>query len=223
MFSETEARGHSIFGRVMETMGAVAREREALLLDVAVKIALVGLLVIAAARSDLPQFAGKAMTGRAIGYPLAALIVPAVWWFLSRRRRVRYPYALDILIVLPFLIDTAGNAANLYDTVDWWDDANHFVNWAILVSGFGQLLVRLPLGRLNAFALAVGFGAVTAILWEFLEYVTFIRHSKELRTAYTDTLSDLALGLGGSVLAATLTVWMFWRERRPQAVAVAAP
>jgi len=44
-----------------------------------------------------------------------------------------------MLIVLPFLIDMAGNAANLYDTISWWDDANHFVNWAILVSGFGAV------------------------------------------------------------------------------------
>jgi hypothetical protein len=28
------------------------------------------------ARPDLPQFAGKAMTGRAVGYPVAALVVP---------------------------------------------------------------------------------------------------------------------------------------------------
>ena len=34
---------------------------------------------------------------------------------------------------------------------------------------------------------------VTAILWEFAEYLTFIRHSHELATAYTDTLGDLAL------------------------------
>ena len=40
-------------------------------------------------------------------------------------------------------------------------------------------------------ALAIGFGAVTAVLWEFMEYYTFIRHSNELRTAYTDTLGDL--------------------------------
>jgi hypothetical protein len=57
----------------------------------------------------------------------------------------------------------------------------------------------------NAFALAVGFGAVTAVLWEFAEYVTFIRKSPELDTAYTDTLGDLALGLSGSVLAALVT------------------
>jgi hypothetical protein len=184
--------------------------RPAFWLDAAVKAALVGLLLFAVARQDLPQFAGKAMTGRAVVYPLAALIVPAIWWYLSRRRRVDYPYALDVLLVLPFLIDTAGNAANLYDTVDWWDDANHFVNWALLTGAFGQLVVRLRLDRVVAASLAIGFGAVTAILWEFAEYYTFIRHSKELSTAYTDTLGDLALGLAGSVLAAVVTVTLLW-------------
>lgn len=152
------------------------------------------------------------MAGRAIGYPLATLVVPAIWWVVNRRRRTSYPYALDVLITLPFLIDVAGNAANLYDTVYWWDDANHFVNWAMLTLGFGQLLLRLPVGRLSAAGLALGFGAVTAILWEYLEYVTFIRHSAELQTAYTDTLLDLALGLSGSAVAAVLTVTAFWRE-----------
>ena len=177
------------------------------------KAGLVSLLLFAVARPDLPQFEGKAMTGRALLYPLAALLVPAVWWL--RGRRHPYPYALDILLVLPFLIDVAGNALNLYDTIDWWDDANHFVNWAILVAAFGQLLVRLPVGRWEAFGLAVGFGCVTAVLWEFAEYFTFIRRSPELRMAYTDTLGDLALGLAGSTLAAALTVTLLWR--RPQA------
>ena len=117
---------------------------------------------------------------------------------------------LDILVVLPFLIDTLGNALNLYDSIGWWDDLNHFVNWGILTAGFGQMLVRLPLTRWAAWGLAVGFGGVTAILWEFMEYFAFIRNSPELRTAYTDTLGDLALGLSGSVLAATLTVTALW-------------
>lgn len=112
---------------------------------------------------------------------------------------------MDILVVLPFLIDTAGNAANLYDTIDWWDDANHFVNWAILTAAFGQLLLRLPVGPLSAAAIAIGFGAVTAILWEIGEYFAFIRNSPELDTAYTDTLGDLSLGLSGSVVAALAT------------------
>jgi hypothetical protein len=172
-----------------------------LLVDLALKALLVGLLIFAAARQDLPQFHGKSMTGRAIGYPLAALVVPVGWWLLSRRRAVRFPVAVDILVVAPFAIDMAGNAANLYDTVSWWDDANHLVNWAILGAGFGVLLLSTTLGRWPIFGLAVGFGATTAILWELLEYVTFIRHSPELKTAYHDTLGDLALGLAGSTVA----------------------
>jgi hypothetical protein len=42
----------------------------ALSVDLALKAVLVGLLIFAAARQDLPQFHGKSMTGRAIGYPL---------------------------------------------------------------------------------------------------------------------------------------------------------
>jgi hypothetical protein len=187
-------------------------------LDLAVKAALVGLLLFAVARQDLPQFHGKAMAGRALTYPLAALIVPVAWWFVSRRRRVSsYPYAVDILLVLPFLIDTGGNALNLYDTISWWDDFNHFLNWAILVAACGQFLLRLPVGRLSTAAISIGFGAVSAIVWEYAEYITFIRHSPELDTAYTDTLGDLGLGLLGSILAAIVTAWFLWPRRHANA------
>ena len=49
-------------------------------------------------------------------------------------------------------------------------------------------------------AYVVGFGAVTAILWEIAEYFAFIRFSEELETAYVDTLGDMTLGLTGSVV-----------------------
>jgi hypothetical protein len=184
--------------------------RRSLALDLAVKGALVALLLYAVVRQDLPQFHGKGVVARGLTYPIAALIVPVAWWFASRTRRREYPYVIDILLVLPFLIDTAGNALNLYDTISWWDDVNHFFNWGVLTAAFGQLLVRLPLERWAAFGLAVGFGAVTAILWELGEYVAFIRNSPELRTAYTDTLGDLGLGLSGSTVAALLTVTVLW-------------
>jgi hypothetical protein len=185
--------------------------RIAFWVDVALKAALIGLLLLAVLFPDLPQFEGKAMTGRAIAYPLAALLVPAVWFLYGRKRSDRYPYALDILLTLPFLIDVAGNALDLYDSIDWWDDANHFVNWGLLVAAFGQLLVRLPVGRVAAVGLMIGFGAATAVLWEFAEYLTFIRNSPELETAYEDTLGDLALGLSGSVVAALVTAWLWPR------------
>jgi len=196
--------------------------RPAFWIDVAIKAALIGQLAVAVAWPDLPQFEGKAFAGRAIAYPIAVLLVPAIWWLLRRRRRIQFPYALDILWTLPFLIDVSGNTADLYDTIGWWDDANHFVNWGILVAAFGQLLIRLPIGRLEAAALAIGFGAVTALLWEFGEYLTFIRfNEEEFRTAYTDTLGDLALGLGGSVVATILIATVLWPVRSSASPAAA--
>jgi hypothetical protein len=181
--------------------------RPALVADVAIKLATVGLLVWAVLSPDLLQFQGKAFTGRAIAYPVALLILPIGWWLFGRRR-IPFPVAADILFGLPFLIDVAGNALNLYDTIWWWDDANHLVNWAILTAGASLALSYLPLGRLNRFALGVGFGAVTAIGWELAEYVTFIRDSPELATAYTDTLGDLLLGTLGAMIGSGVVAFL---------------
>jgi hypothetical protein len=170
-------------------------------LDLLVKLALIVLLAFGAF-SGLERFAGKAFGWRLGGYSIAALLVPAVW--ALRGRRPPFPYLTDILFVLPFLIDTIGNALDLYDTIDWWDDANHFVNWALVTGAIAAALARTHVNRAELFAIVVGFGGVTAILWEIGEYFAFIRHSSELQTAYTDTLGDLALGLSGSALTATV-------------------
>ena len=171
----------------------------------AVKAVLVVLLALPLLFPDWPQYEGKAMAGRALTYPIAMLVVPVVWALVFRQRGTPYPHDVDFLLVLPFAIDMAGNFANLYDTVDWWDDANHLVNWAILSLGFGRLLGRVVKDRWTLAGLTAGFGAATAILWELAEYVTFIRgNPNELATAYTDTLGDLTLGLTGSCVAATV-------------------
>ena len=175
----------------------------ALWVDVAVKLSLV-LLLAFGAFSGLERFARKAFGWRLVGYSLAAIVVPAVW--VARGRRSPYPFLADTLFVLPFLIDTIGNALDLYDTVDWWDDANHFVNWALVSGAVAVVLARMRVGRWQLFGLVVGFGAVTAILWEIGEYFAFIRNSPELATAYTDTLGDLALGLSGTTLTAAIAV-----------------
>jgi len=180
----------------------------------AVKIASSGLLVGAVLRPDLPQFQGKAFAGRAIVYPVALLAVPVIWWVVLRRR-MAFPVVVDILIGLPFLIDMAGNAMDLYDSVDWWDDANHLVNWAIHTAAIGILLRMTMLSPSVRAGLGVGWAATTAILWELGEYVAFVPNSPEAVTAYGDTLGDLALGLIGGSIAAALVAWWPGRRARP--------
>ena len=172
--------------------------------DVAIKVATVILLAWAVLNPDLPQFTSKAFTGRAIAYPIALLVLPVAWWLLGRPRGMAFPVGADILLGLPFLIDVVGNALNFYDAIEWWDDANHLVNWFLHTAAIGLLLRLGSWGAGTRAALAVGWAATTAILWELAEYVAFVPNSPEAATAYADTLGDLALGLIGGTVAAIL-------------------
>ena len=178
-------------------------------LNIGLKALFVGLLAFGAF-SGLDQFEGKAFGWRLILYPIAALIVPVAWRCFGSPQP--YPYGADMLLVAPFLIDVAGNALDLYDSISWWDDANHFVNWALLGGALGAVLLRTSLGPLVLFGLVAGFGAAAAILWEVGEYFAFIRGGTERATAYTDTLGDEALGLTGATLAG-LVVALVARRR----------
>ncbi len=183
-----------------------------LALDVSAKLALFGLLLHAVANPDLPQYADKAMQARAVVYPLAVLAIPIAWWLFARPRP--FPVLADLLFTLPFLIDTAGNALDLYDRIEWWDDVNHLGNWILLSAAFVALGWPHGAARLTRVALGVGFGAVAAIVWEVLEFITFIPDSPEAATAYQDTLGDLILGLLGSLIGASVAAWYLDRQRR---------
>jgi hypothetical protein len=164
------------------------------------KAALAVLLAIAVAFPEWDRFADKAMGVRVAAYPAAVMLVTLVWALRGRGRA--FPWDIDLLVTAPFLIDVAGNAADLYDTVTWFDDACHFGNWALLCAAGGLGLRRW--GRLPSWALALcctGMGAAAAILWEFFEYGVFILDTPESVSIYRDTIGDLMLGLAGAAAA----------------------
>jgi hypothetical protein len=188
--------------------------------DLVAKVLLLGLLLSALIWPDLSGIKGKASTARLVVYPLGAVIIP-LWWFLYGRRRatrsaagrVRYPWTADLLITLPWLLDLVGNRLDLFDTISWWDDLMHLVNWVLLTAGaLWAWSPRRAVSRGLVVMCALGFGASAAVLWELGEYVAFVRTSPELTTAYTDTLGDLALGSVGALLAG-LVVGQLWHRR----------
>ena len=174
-------------------------------LTVAVFVLTVAQLAVATFVDGLPQFEGKGFGARLVAYPAMMLLVPAGWVGYQRRRgrsdAAPLPWAGFGLIMAPFLIDVTGNTLDLYDSLGWWDDANHFVNWFLLCAGIGLLLLRAPIRPPWALGLLVaGIGALLAVIWELGEWYTFIRHGTELDTAYEDTLFDEVLGsLGGAI------------------------
>ena len=172
--------------------------------------ATVAQLAVATFIPGLDQFEGKAFGARLLAYPLLMLVTPAVWWLTARRSSPppSPPWSAFALIMAPFLVDVTGNTLDLYDSIGWWDDLNHFANWVLLCAGFGLLIARADIRSRWVFVLAVtGLGALLAIGWELGEWFTFIRHGTELDTAYEDTLGDEALGTLGGLVGALLVMW----------------
>ena len=62
---------------------------------------------------------------------------------------------------------------------------------------------------------ALGFGETAALLWELGEYAAFLRFLPTYAYVYPDTLGDLTLGTGGSLLAGLLVALR--RRLRPPA------
>ncbi len=180
-----------------------------------VLVATVAQLAVAEWWPGIERFADKAFGARLLAYPVLMLLAPAVWWVLvgRRDRAARPPYAAFTLVMLPFLVDVTGNSLDLYDSLDWWDDANHYVNWLLLLTGLGLLVATDVRPDWALLAVVAGIGAILAIGWELGEWFTFIRHGTELDTAYEDTLGDLTLGTLGSVTAG----FVLLRRRRREA------
>jgi hypothetical protein len=157
----------------------------------------------------IDRFADKAFGARLVAYPLLMLVAPAIWWLVVRRRNpdVPTPYAAFSLIMLPFLVDVTGNSLDLYDSLVWWDDFNHYINWLLLLWGIGLLVTDDVRPDWALIGLVAGLGAVLAIGWELGEWYTFIRHGTEINTAYQDTLGDLALGTLGALCAGFILLW----------------
>jgi hypothetical protein len=186
-------------------------------LDVSAKTLLVLLLGFALAYPDLGHMKDKAAGLRAVGYPLLAFAVPAIWW-LNWRDRASFPWLADLMVTLSCFTDTLGNRMDLYDTIVWFDDWMHFMNTGLLTAAV--ILLTMPrsatLGATTERALAFGMSA--AVVWELAEYFAFISKSAERPGAYPDTLGDLTLGGMGAVVAALL-IHAAWRAGRLRSVA----
>lgn len=181
------------------------------ILDIMAKVVLLIMLGLALIYPDMGHMEDKASGLRAVTYPMFAFTLPAIWW-LCRRDRESFPWGADLMVTMPLFTDILGNRMNLFDTVGWFDDWVHVMNPGLVTAAV--ILVTLPhtatLGATVERALA--FGMTAAVAWEVAEYVAFISKSTEKRSAYSDTLGDLALGAVGALVAALII--HTWRARR---------
>ena len=184
-------------------------------LNIALKVLLVAVLVFAATHQSWDRFEGKGFTYRLVLFSLPTIVVPIVW--LLRGKRPPYPHLVDLLVALPFLLDTLGNALNFYNRYDVTDDVLHFSNWVPLVAGLTLAVRRTKTPPLAAWAMGIGFGAAAILWWEEAEYAIMQAGSMGLNLTYGDTMGDLALSFTGGVVGASLA--SLFAARRPTELA----
>lgn len=170
-----------------------------------VKALLVVLLLVGLVFPEAPQFQGKGWPARVGFYPISAVLIP-IMWLLAKPARP-YPHLADTFLVMPFLLDIAGNVANLFNTVDAVDDILHFLNWIFLAAALVLVLAPLGLARWNRIVMGAGAGALAIIFWEAVEYFIAESGATALQLTYRDTIGDLVLSsAGGAVGAIVVTL-----------------
>ncbi|WP_423919560.1 hypothetical protein [Candidatus Poriferisodalis sp.] len=202
----TEATGTDPISSVV----ALDSRRRAVAVAMAFKVALALCFVVAIA-VPLDHLEGKGMAFRFPLFMLSAVVVPLAW----RGRFGPYPATADVLIVAPFLIDTLGNLAYVYDTFDATDDVLHAVNWILLVGAFHAWRYRRGgganrLSRTDAWLLGTGLGALAIVGWEAAEWIVAETGAGGgLDLTYDDTVADLVLSTGGGMIGSVLAVTLF--------------
>ena len=177
--------------------------------DVLAKGLLVLLLLMVVIDPDSSNLRDKAAEARAIGYPLVSFTIPVVW-LLFWKERASFPWLADLMVTLTCFTDILGNRMDLYDTISWFDDVMHFANTGLLAGAVVLLTLHRSSSQLRVVERALAVGATGAIAWELAEYWAFISGHAERKFAYVDTLSDLGLGVLGSITMA-LVIHALWR------------
>ncbi|MGE5210786.1 MAG: hypothetical protein ACM3MM_05955 [Acidobacteriota bacterium] len=183
--------------------------------NLAVKVALVASFAVAIGLSP-DTVDGKAMEFRAPLFLAPVVIVPIV---ARTRRWEPYPHTADALLAAPFLVDTLGNLLGIYDEFPQTDDVLHALNWVLLVGAFHAFRFRNVDDRRDAVLLGYGFGAITIVWWEIMEWAVSedgFGGAGGLSLTYEDTIGDLLLSSTGGLIGSFIAVWWLGPARRPR-------
>jgi hypothetical protein len=157
------------------------------------------------------------------GSPGPAVQLTGSFLVLVAAQRLRLPRLFDLLFIIGWGLQAWGDAAGLFESIDWWDNLVHFVlpatsvpvlyvlNWRLgLLPAMAD--AREPRQRLGLVVFAVTAGLFIAALYEIYEYVAVEWLGASFVIGYADTIFDLALGAGGAFAGGVLL--MLWSAER---------
>lgn len=150
-----------------------------------------------------------------LAFALPGLMIP---------RFVGVRAGVDIGFCLTLLVAAWSNVFDLYTRIAWWDLAVHFVCTAMIAALVYLWLSRLgvvaSLGRnavFGAVLITTMLGLALSSLWEMIEWIGHAYISDEIFVDYGDTISDMAVGGLGALLAGVVVSSV--RLLRPETVA----
>jgi hypothetical protein len=186
------------------------RHRATRLINYGVKAALLASFAVAIGLSP------DTVEGKAMGFRAPLFLAPVVLVPLVARLRAwtPYPHTADALLAAPFLVDTLGNLLGVYDEFPQTDDVLHALNWILLVGAFHAFRFRNVTDRRDAVLLGYGFGAITIVWWEIMEWAVSedgFGGAGGLALTYEDTIGDLALSSTGGLIGSIIGVLWFAR------------
>ena len=201
MVSDVE-HGSTCGSRVLD----VDRSSTTRWVNVAAKVALVASFAVAIGLSP------DTVDGKAMGFRAPLFLAPVVFVpIVARARRWEpYPHTADALLAAPFLVDTLGNLLGVYDEFPRTDDVLHALNWVLLVGAFHAFRFRNVDDRRDAVLLGYGFGAITIVWWEIMEWAVSedgFGGAGGLSLTYEDTIGDLLLSSTGGLIGSFIAVW----------------
>jgi hypothetical protein len=169
--------------------------------------ALIVILFAIALFIPISYLEGKAMGMRVPLFVGSALVIPVFERF-RKIGRTPYPHVADTLLVLPFVVDTFGNVAGLYENFAVTDDILHCINWVFLVCAFQAFRYRRSSQNPDAILLGAGFGALAIVIWEIMEWaVDTTGAGGGLGLTYGDTIGDLTLSTSGGIIGSLIGVY----------------
>ncbi len=168
-----------------------------------------------------------------------SVVVAGVWWsptdagvlafalpalFIPRFVGVRAWFDVTCNVVV--LVAAWSNVFDLYTRVAWWDLVVHFVCTGVLaalaylgLSRFGVVTPTTDPGfrRATGVILGLALGLAVSALWEMVEWAGYTFISDRIYVTYDDTISDMAIGGLGALLAGlALAVLPFEPARQPE-------
>lgn len=170
------------------------------------------------------SFAAAAVTFFLAGSIEYGVRMTGTFLLLVIAQRLRAPRFFDLLFIIAMGLQAWGNAARLFENIDWWDNLVHFVVPMSSVGVLYVLLVRLELApplaeeqrprqRLGLVIFAALVGLSIGALYEVYEYVANRwLGATGIEIGYADTIFDLVLDTAGSLAGGVLL--MFWAATR---------